>query len=113
MGAVELNNRLMLLERESEEEEYRIFAQLTAMVRGYVPELHMTFDAMVALDALNACAIFAERFGCVEPEIVEAGIELLGARPPPLVTNGQQGGPIEVPIRPPPQGLVSSVPNTD
>src|ERR1700730_15951511 len=112
MWAVELNNRLMLLEREAEEEEYRIFAQLTAMVRGYVPELHMTFDAMVALDALNACAIFAERFGCVEPEIVEAGIELLGARYPLLVTSGRDVVPIEVRIGPDQHGIVISGPNT-
>jgi DNA mismatch repair protein MutS2 len=112
MWAVELNNRLMLLEREAEEEEYRIFAQLTAMVRGYVPELHMTFDAMVALDALNACAIFAERFGCVEPEIVDAGIELLGARHPLLVTSGREVVPIEVRIGPDQHGIVISGPNT-
>ena len=42
-------------------------AHLTAMVRGYLPELRLTFDAMVALDALNARAIFAERLRCIEP----------------------------------------------
>src|SRR6202050_1772844 len=50
MWAVELNNRLMLLEREVEAEEHRILMQLSAMVRGYSNELHLTFDAMVALD---------------------------------------------------------------
>src|SRR3984957_20075499 len=39
MWAVELNNRLMMLEREAEAEETRILAQLTAMVGGYAPEL--------------------------------------------------------------------------
>src|SRR4029077_11640793 len=58
MWAVELNNRLMMLEREAEAEERRILMQLSAMVRGYTTELHMTFDAMVALDALNARAAF-------------------------------------------------------
>ena len=61
MWAVELNNRLMMLESEVEAEERRILAHLTAMVRGYCDELRLTFDAMVALDALNARAIFAER----------------------------------------------------
>src|SRR6266481_6696359 len=112
MWAVELNNRLMLLEREAEEEEYRIFAQLTAMVGGYGEELQMTFDALVRLDALNASAIFAERFGCVEPEIVEAGIELLGARHPLLVTSGREVVPIEVRIGPDQHGIVISGPNT-
>ena len=39
MWAVELNNRLMMLEREAEAEERRILAHLTEMVRGYAREL--------------------------------------------------------------------------
>src|SRR5271165_1658250 len=86
MWAVELNNRLMMLEREAEAEEYRLLMRLTAIVRGYLTELRMTFDAMVALDALNARAIFAERFGCIEPEITdEGGVEFIAARHPLLV----------------------------
>ena len=54
MWAVELNNRLMMLEREVEAEERRILAHLTRMIRGYGTELRMTFEAMVELDALNA-----------------------------------------------------------
>ena len=71
MWAVELNNRLMMLEREVEAEERRILAHLTAMIRGYGAELRMTFEAMVALDALNARAIFAERLRCIEPVLGE------------------------------------------
>src|SRR5271167_1056060 len=88
MWAVELNNRLMMLEREAEAEEYRLLMRLTAIVRGYLTELHMTFAAMVELDALNARAIFAERFGCIEPEITdEGGVEFIAARHPLLVTT--------------------------
>ena len=58
MWAVELNNRLMMLEREAEAEENRILARLTSMVGGYAEELRLTFDALVQLDALNARAIF-------------------------------------------------------
>src|SRR5712691_4691385 len=94
MWAVELNNRLMMLEREAEAEENRILARLTAMVGGYAPELRMTFDAMVALDALNARALFAERFHCVEPEVVEDGIDFVGARHPLLMTSGREVIPI-------------------
>src|SRR5262249_42247311 len=47
MWAVELNNRLMMLEREAEAEEYRLLMQLTALVRGYLTELRLTFAAMV------------------------------------------------------------------
>jgi DNA mismatch repair protein MutS2 len=112
MWAVELNNRLMMLEREAEAEENRILARLTAMVGGYAPELRMTFDAMVALDALNARALFAERFSCIEPEVVEEGIDFAGARHPLLMTSGREVIPIDVRIGPGQRGIVISGPNT-
>jgi DNA mismatch repair protein MutS2 len=112
MWAVELNNRLMMLEREAEAEETRILARLTAMVGGYAPELQLTFDAMVALDALNARAIFAERFRCVEPELVDEGIDFIGARHPLLMTSGREVIPIDVKIGAGQRGIVISGPNT-
>ncbi len=112
MWAVELNNRLMMLEREAEAEERRILARLTAMVRGYGAELRMTFDAMVALDALNARASFAERLRCVEPGISDGGITLRAARHPLLVSAGRDVVPIDVSIAPDQQGIVISGPNT-
>src|SRR6202795_1493609 len=95
MWAVELNNRLMMLEREAEAEETRILARLTAMVGGYAPKLQLTFDAMVAIDALNARALFAERFRCVEPQLVDEGIDFIGARHPLLMTSGRDVIPID------------------
>jgi DNA mismatch repair protein MutS2 len=112
LWAVDLNNRLMMYEREAEAEEYRLLMRLTAMVRGYLPELQMTFDAMVALDALNARAIFAERFGGIEPEITNDGIELIAARHPLLLTSGREVVPIDVTIAPGQHGIVISGPNT-
>jgi DNA mismatch repair protein MutS2 len=113
MWAVELNNRLMMLEREAEAEEYRLLMRMTAIVRGYLTELRMTFDAMVALDALNARAIFAERFGCIEPEITdEGGVEFIAARHPLLVTTVPEVVPIDVKIGAGQRGLVISGPNT-
>jgi DNA mismatch repair protein MutS2 len=112
MWAVELNNRLMMLESEVEAEERRILLQLTAMVRGYEAELGMTFEAMVALDAVNARATFAERFRCVEPEVVEAGVELGGARHPLLTVSGREVVPIDLKIGPEQHGTVISGPNT-
>ena len=112
MWAVELNNRLMMLEREAEAEETRILARLTAMVGGYAPELQLTFDAMVALDALNARAIFAERFRCVEPQLVDEGIDFIGARHPLLMTSGREVIPIDVKIGAGQRGIVISGPNT-
>jgi DNA mismatch repair protein MutS2 len=112
LWAVELNNRLMMLEREAEAEERRILAALTAMVRGYVRELRMTFDAMVRLDLLNASAIFAERFGCNEPEIAAGGLELTGARHPMLIASGREVVPIDIRIGADQHGIVISGPNT-
>ena len=112
MWAVELNNRLMMLEREVEAEETRILAQLTAMVGGYAEELTLTFDALVALDALNARAKFAQRYSCVEPELVEDGFDFIAARHPLLMTSGREVVPIDVRIAPGQHGLVISGPNT-
>src|SRR5579863_1786251 len=110
--AVELNNRLMLLEREAETEEYRLLMRLTAMVRGYLPELQMTFAALVEIDALNARAIFAERFSAIEPELSDDGIDLIAARHPLLLTSGREVVPIDVTIAPGQRGIVISGPNT-
>jgi DNA mismatch repair protein MutS2 len=112
MWAVELNNRLMLIEREMEAEEYRLLMRLSAMVRGYLPELRMTFTALVNLDALNARARFAERFGGVEPEITQGGIELVEARHPLLVTSGREVVPIDLRVSADQHGIVISGPNT-
>ncbi|HZC47016.1 MAG TPA: endonuclease MutS2 [Candidatus Acidoferrum sp.] len=112
MWAVELNNRLMMLEREAEAEETRILARLTAMVGGYALELQLTFDAMVALDALNARALSAERFRCVEPQLVDEGIDFIGARHPLLMTSGRDVIPIDVKIGAGQRGIVISGPNT-
>jgi len=115
MWAVELNNRLMMLEREVEAEERRILARLTAMIRGYGAELRMTFEAMVALDALNARAIFAERFQCVEPaigDLGEIGMELIESRHPLLMSGGREAVPIDVRVTPGLHGIVISGPNT-
>ncbi|HLK87288.1 MAG TPA: endonuclease MutS2 [Candidatus Binataceae bacterium] len=115
MWAVELNNRLMMLEREVEAEERRILAHLTAMIRGYGAELSMTFEALVALDALNARAIFAERLRCVKPSIVDyeaSGLELIEARHPLLIAGGREVVPIDVRIAPGLRGIVISGPNT-
>lgn len=112
MWAVELNNRLMMIEREAEAEEYRLLMRLSAMVRGYLTELRMTFEAMVELDALNARAIFAERFGGVEPEITQGGIELVAARHPLLVMSGREVVPIDLRVGTEQRGIVISGPNT-
>ena len=112
MWAVELNNRLMMLEREAEAEEYRLLMQLTALVRGYVAELRLTFAAMVALDGLNARAIFAERFDCIEPAVSEENIDLSAARHPLLVASGRPVIPIDLRIGRGQHGIVISGPNT-
>jgi DNA mismatch repair protein MutS2 len=112
MWAVELNNRLMMLERETEAEEYRLLLQLTALVRGYITELRLTFAAIVKLDTLNARAIFAERFDCFEPRVSEDSIDLICARHPLLVASGRPVVPIDLRISSGQHGIVISGPNT-
>jgi DNA mismatch repair protein MutS2 len=112
LWAVDLNNRLMMLEREVEAEERRILAQLTSMVRSYLPQLRMTFEALVALDALNARAVFGQRYDCVAPEIVESGLTLNAARHPLLMASARTVVPIDVQIAPQRHGIVISGPNT-
>jgi DNA mismatch repair protein MutS2 len=112
MWAVELNNHLMMLESEVEAEEHRILMQLSAMVRGYSNELHLTFEAMVALDALNARAIFGERFECTEPFISAGEIELVEARHPLLAVAVHDVVPIDLRIPADHKGIVISGPNT-
>lgn len=114
LWAVELNNRLMMLDREAETEEFRLLTRLTAMVRGYLAELELTYQALVELDALNARAIFAERFGGAEPEIDAAGggVDFAAARHPLLTAAGREVVPIDLRIAPGQRGLVISGPNT-
>jgi DNA mismatch repair protein MutS2 len=112
MWAVELNNRLMMLEREAQAEEYRLLMELTALVRGYLNELRLTYDTMVALDSLNARAIFAERYRCIEPDLSHEHIDLLEARHPLLLASGRPVVPIDLRIGPGQRGLVISGPNT-
>jgi DNA mismatch repair protein MutS2 len=112
LWAVGLNNRLMMIEREVEAEERRILGQLTSMVRSYLPQLRMTFEALVALDALNARAVFAERYRCAQPEIVPDGLTLVAARHPLLMASGRTVVPIDVDIPPQRHGIVISGPNT-
>jgi DNA mismatch repair protein MutS2 len=85
------------------------------MIRGYGAELRMTFEAMVALDALNARAIFAERLRCIEPvlgEFGESGLELIEARHPLLMSAARDVVPIDVRIAAGLHGIVISGPNT-
>jgi DNA mismatch repair protein MutS2 len=112
MWAVELNNRLMLTEREAAAEEYRLLMRLSAMVRGYADQLRLAFAALVELDALNARAIFAERFSCVEPIISEDAIAIAEARHPLLVATGRAVVPIDLHIGAGQHGIVISGPNT-
>src|SRR5579863_841546 len=112
MWAVELNNRLMLLEREAAAEEYRLLMRLSAMVRGYAHELGLTFTALTELDALNARAQFAERCGGVEPTLADDGVELIAARHPLLIASGRTTVPIDLRVGPGQRGIVISGPNT-
>ncbi len=113
LWAVALNNRLMLLALEVEAEEYRIRAELTAMAGEHLADLRRTFDALAALDALNALAQFAERLDCSEPELGADVVELIQARHPLLLASGRSPViPVDIRIGRGRAGIVISGPNT-
>jgi DNA mismatch repair protein MutS2 len=112
MWAVELNNRLMLIEREAAAEEYRLLMRLSAMVRGYATELQLTFEALTELDAINARALFAQRFSGIEPELSTDEVRINAARHPLLVATGRSVVPVDLQIGPGQRGIVISGPNT-
>src|SRR5271169_3047850 len=60
----------------------------------------------------SARALFAERFRCVEPQLVDEGIDFIGARHPLLMTSGRDVIPIDVKIGAGQRGIVISGPNT-
>jgi DNA mismatch repair protein MutS2 len=116
------NNRLAELFEEEREEERRVLARLTQMVRDAAPHLEDIQGAVAGLDGICARATFAESLSCVAPEIgTERSIHLKQAQNPILLaqavaggaTRSQEGYPVPVDIFLGPQEslLIISGPN--
>lgn len=85
-------NELENLSAEEKAEEIRILRQLSAWIREDAAEIGGCFETVVALDLLNACARFADRYALEPPGLNDAGIlRLTGARHPLLLMLRRQG----------------------
>lgn len=86
LAVVERNNELRTLARDEEEEVRRILAALTGRVRGDLPAIAGTLDALAHLDLACAKAALAERWQAARPRLRgDRRLRLLQARHPLLV----------------------------
>lgn len=85
-------NELENVSAEEKAEEIRILRQLSAWLREDAPALEGCFTTLVALDALNCMAHFAERHGLESPGLNGDGVlRLVQARHPLLLMLQRQG----------------------
>lgn len=109
--AVELNNRLLLAQKEVAAEEHRILVWLTALVRENLDQLQQTFAALTEIDVLHAKVVFAQKYGATQPHFGSA-IQLRGARHPLLTASDTTVVPIDLILPNDQHGLIITGPNT-
>ena len=109
--AVELNNRLLLAQKEVAAEEHRILVGLTVLVRENLDQLKQTFATLTEIDVLHAKVVFAQEYGAIKPSFGSA-IQLRGARHPLLAASDTEVVPIDVILPNDKRGLIITGPNT-
>ena len=109
--AVELNNRLLLAQKEVAAEEHRILVWLTALVRENLDQLQQTFTTLTEIDVLHAKVVFAQKYGATQPHFGSA-IQLRGARHPLLTASDTAVVPIDLILPNDKRGLIITGPNT-
>ncbi len=113
MFAIDMNNRLLLVRKEEEGEERRLFTLLTAQVGTVRDELGRAAAALAEVDALNAGVVLARRLQATSPTFGDGAIDLRRARHPELVLAGQTTVvPIDIRLGAGKYALVVSGPNT-
>ncbi len=95
--AIELNNRLLLVQKDEEIEELRLLGLLTAQVGAVRSEIASALAALAEIDALAAGAAFARRFRCCSP-ILGDTVDLRSARHPELLLTGRPITPVDIRI---------------
>lgn len=109
--AVELNNRLLLAQKDEEACERRVRAELTALVRAHTPALAALEAALATTDALAAAAAFADRHACTRPLLDADDVALAAARHPLLLAAGRPVVPVDLRIPRDRRGLAITGPN--
>ncbi len=109
--AVELNNRLLLAQKEVVAEEHRVLVWLTELVREHLDQLEQAFATLTEIDVLHARVVFAQKYGATKPHFGSA-IQLRGARHPLLMASDTTVVPIDLILPSDKRGLIITGPNT-
>ena len=105
---VDINNQIQELRQQEREEERKVLAYLTSLVREELPAVRAAFDFLVRLDVLLAQGKLADMLGAACLSLgEEGGMELLQARHPLLALNGT-AQPVDIILRPGERGLIIS-----
>jgi DNA mismatch repair protein MutS2 len=110
--AVDLNNRLLLIRKEVEAEEQRLYLWLTELVRAEIPRLESAFAALIEVDVLHAKVILARKHRCSKPILGSAEVRVRRARHPLLLATGKPVTAIDLLISEGKSGLIITGPNT-
>jgi DNA mismatch repair protein MutS2 len=99
LETIDSNNELQNLRETEEREITRILSTLTDEMRRELPAIERAAEAVAELDFVNAKALMAVRFNCVQPFVgAEAALELDAARHPLLEENLRGSGGEVVPV---------------
>ena len=109
--AVELNNRLLLAQKEVTAEEHRLFVWLTDLVREELDQLALAFTTLTEIDVLHAKVTFAGKYGATKPRF-GATIQLQSAQHPLLMAADKPVVPIDLILPEAKCGLIITGPNT-
>lgn len=93
LAILELNNDLETRLADESEEVERILEALSVLVRAAAPALLANADVVERVDVIRAKEAFAQRFGCIAPEIAERGrMRWVRARHPLLALALERAG---------------------
>jgi len=109
--AVELNNRLVLAQKDADVAEHRVRAELTALVRAHGPALGVLEEVLATIESLAAAAAFAARHGCTRPTLGAEDVRLEAARHPLLAAGGRRVVGVDLRLPRDRRGLAITGPN--
>jgi DNA mismatch repair protein MutS2 len=99
LETIDGNNELQTLREAEQREIAEILFALSEELRCELPAIELAARAIAELDFIGAKAAFAERFGCVVPEVgASATLEFVDARHPLLEETLRAGGGTVVPV---------------